>query len=239
MKKPTACPSCRQPMVQKTFARQTHGEVELDLCFSCHSIWFDDFESVQITPGGIIELFKLIHEHRDDQRLPLRDPLNCPRCNEKLLHGLDLAKAGGRFNYHRCLQKHGRFTTFAQFMIEKGFIRQLTAAEISELSVRIGVVHCTGCGAPIDIRHEHACGHCRSPIAILDPEAVEQALARYQQAEVKRQTPNMEALADAIVMREKEHSRWQREKKSTSLENIDVGDLIVSGVEMLWKLIRH
>ncbi len=49
----------------------------------------------------------------------------------------------------------------------------------------------------------------------------------------------MEALADAIVMREKEHSRWQREKKSTSLENIDVGDLIVSGVEMLWKLFRH
>ena len=45
--------------------------------------------------------------------------------------------------------------------------------------------------------------------------------------------------ADAIVMREKEHSRWQREKKSTSLENMDVGDLIVSGVEMLWKLIRH
>ena len=33
-------------MVQNTFARQTHGEVELDLCFSCHSIWFDDFESV-------------------------------------------------------------------------------------------------------------------------------------------------------------------------------------------------
>ena len=156
-----------------------------------------------------------------------------------MLHGLDLAKAGGRFNYHRCLQKHGRFTTFAQFMIEKGFIRQLTAAEISELSVRIGVVHCTGCGAPIDIRRDHACGHCRSPIAILDSEAVEQALARYQQAEVKRQTPNMEALADAIVMREKEHSRWQREKKSTSLENMDVGDLIVSGVEMLWKLIRH
>ena len=238
MKKPTACPSCRQPMVQKTFARQTHGEVELDLCFSCHGIWFDDFESVQITPGGIIELFKLIHEHRDDQRLPLRDPLNCPRCNEKLLHGLDLAKAGGRFNYHRCLQKHGRFTAFAQFMIEKGFVRQLTAAEISELSVRIGIVRCSGCGAPVDIRHDHACGHCRSPITILDAEAVEQALTRYQQAEVKRTTLNMEMLGDAIIMREKEHSRWQKERKNTALD-IEAGDLIVSGVAMLWNLIRH
>lgn len=239
MKPGSQCPSCQQAMVQKKFERQNYGEVELDLCFSCHGIWFDEFESAQITPGGIIELFKLIHEHRDDQRLPLRDALKCPRCADKLLHGLDLAKAGGRFNYHRCLQKHGRFTTFAQFMIEKGFVRQLTAAEISELSVRIGVVHCTGCGAPVDIRRDHACSHCRSPLAILDSEAVEQALARYQQAEVKRQTPNIEALGDAIIMRERDNSRWQRERKTASLDNIDVGDLIVSGVEMLWKLIRH
>ncbi len=227
-------------MVQQTFARQTHGEVELDLCFSCHSIWFDDFESVQITPGGIIELFKLIHEHRDDQRLPLRDALNCPRCNDKLLHGLDLAKAGGRFNYHRCLQKHGRLTTFAQFMIEKGFIRQLTAAEISELAVRIGVVRCTGCGAPVDIRRDHACGHCRSPIAILDPDAVEQALARYQQAEVKRKTPNMDALADAIVMREREKSRQKRLKhEPENVGIIDAIDLLSAGAEFVWTLIKH
>ena len=40
-------------------------------------------------------------------------------------------------------------------------------------------------------------------------------------------------------MREKEHSREQRGNKATSLESIDVGDLIVSGVEMLWNLTRH
>ena len=232
------CPSCRQPMVQKRFARQLHGEVELDFCFACQGIWFDDFESVQITPGSIIELFKLIHEHRDAPHQPLSDPLHCPRCHERLLHGLDVAK-GGRFNYHRCLQKHGRFTTFAQFMIEKGFVRQLTAAEIGALSAKVGIVRCTGCGAPVDIRHDHACGHCRSPIAILDPAAVEQALARYQQAEVKRTTPDIEALGDAIVMREKERSRYQRESRSATLDTVDVGDLIASGAELVWNLIRH
>ena len=175
-------------MLKRRFERLHHGEVVLDLCFPCQGIWFDDFESVQITPGGIIELFKLIHEHRDGQRLPLRDPLHCPRCNENLLHGLDLARHGGQFNYHRCLQKHGRFTTFAQFMIEKGFVRQLTAAEISNLAVKVGTIRCNSCGAPVDIRKDHVCTHCRSPIAILDPAAVEQALARYQQAEVKRTT---------------------------------------------------
>ena len=235
----TPCPSCHQPMVQKTFERQLLGEVGIDLCFACHGIWFDEFESVQITPGGIIELFKLIHEHRDDQRLPVNAVLDCPRCHERLLHGLDLAK-GGRFNYHRCLQKHGRFTTFAQFMIEKGFVRQLTASEINELRKKVGVVRCTSCRAPIDIRQDNACGHCRSPIAILDPEAVEQALASYQQAEVKRAAPpDVEMLADAILMTEKDRLRRQREKKADTVDSLDIGDLLVSGVELAWKYFRN
>lgn len=226
-------------MVKQRFERLHHGEVILDLCFHCQGIWFDDFESVQITPGGILELFKLIHQHRDDQRLPLRDLLPCPRCNERLLHGLDVAKHGGQFNYHRCLQKHGRFTTFAQFMIEKGFVRQLTVAEIETLAARVGTIRCNGCGAPVDIRKDHACGHCRAPIAILDPAAVEQALARYQQAEIKRTTPNVEMLADAIVMREREKSQRQRDRKLDTLDTIDLGDLIVSGAGMVWNLLRH
>jgi hypothetical protein len=226
-------------MLKHRFERLHHGEVVLDLCFPCQGIWFDNFESAQITPGGIIELFKLIHDHRDGQRLPLRDPLHCPRCNERLLHGLDVGKHGGQFNYHRCLQKHGRFTTFAQFMIEKGFVRQLTAAEIGELAVKIGTVRCNGCGAPVDIRKDHACTHCRSPITILDPAAVEQALARYQQAEVKRTMVDVDALGDAIVMRERENSRYQHEKRQGRIEDIDVGDLLISGVELAWKYFRH
>ena len=226
-------------MVKQRFERLQLGEVILDLCFPCQGIWFDEFESVQITPGGIIELFRLIHERRDARRLPLRDPLHCPRCNEKLLHGLDVARPGGKFNYHRCLQKHGRFTTFAQFMIEKGFVRQLTAAEISQLAVKVASIRCSGCGAPVDIRKDHACTHCRSPIAILDPEAVERALARYQRAEVKRTTVDVDALGDAIVMRERDRSRRQRESKADALDSLDIGDLLVSGVEMAWKLFRH
>ena len=154
------------------------------------------------------------------------------------MHGLDVARPGGKFNYHRCLQQHGRFTTFAQFMIEKGFVRQLTAAEIGALAAKVGTVRCNGCGAPVDIRKDHACTHCRSPIAILDPEAVEQALARYQQAEVKRTTVDVEALGDIIVMREREKSRRQRERRE-DLGSVDIGDLLVSGVEMAWKLFRR
>ena len=239
MNQPARCPSCRQPMLAKKFPRNTQGEVELDFCFACQGIWFDEYESVQIAPGGVIELFKLLHEHRDEPRQPLAEPLACPRCNEKLLHGLDVAKHGGQFNYHRCLQKHGRFITFAQFMTEKGFVRQLNPVEINELAARVGTINCSGCGAPVDIRKDHACGHCRAPIAILDPQAVEQALARYQAAEVKRTAPpDVDMMADAILMREKEKSRRQREKRiSGEVDMVDVVDLFASGIEAAWRLI--
>lgn len=227
-------------MTKHRFERLLHGEVILDLCFQCQGIWFDDFESVQITPGGIVELFKQLHEHHDDQRIPLRDPLTCPRCNEKLLHGLDVAKHGGKFNYHRCLQKHGRFTTFAQFMIEKGFVRQLNPAEIDELSAKVGIIRCMGCGAPVDIRKDHACGHCRAPISILDPGAVEQALSRFQHAEDRRTTRDVEMLGDAIVMREREKSRLKRMKQEPENTGIiDAIDLISAGAEFVWNIIKR
>lgn len=226
-------------MEKRRFERLHHGEITLDLCFSCQGIWFDDFESVQMTPGGIIELFKQLHAHRDDQRQPLRDPLHCPRCDERLLHGLDVAKHGGPFNYHRCLQKHGRFTTFAQYMIEKGFVRQLAPAEITKLSARVGIIRCMGCGAPVDIRNDHACGHCRAPISILDPSAVEQALSRFQHAEVRRTTRDVELLGDAIVMREREKSRQKRQKEPENAGIIDTIDLLSAGAEFVWTLIKR
>ena len=213
------------------FPRKLAGEVELDLCFACQGIWFDDYESLHLAPAGVIDLFKLIHERRDDQRLPLANPLRCPRCNEQLIQSQDRVKSG-LFNYQRCGQ-HGRFISFAQFMIEKGFVRQLSGAEIREISARIAVVRCTGCGAPVDIRKQSACGHCRAPIAILDPQAVEQALAGYHRAAVKQAAPtDPAALAEAVLLTERERSRRQRER-GTVLD-ADLGDLLLDGVAMVW-----
>jgi len=218
------------------FLRKLTGAVALDLCFACQGIWFDEYESLQLAPGGVIELFKLIHEHRDEQRLPLANPLRCPRCNERLIHAQDRVKSG-LFNYQRCGQ-HGRFISFAHFMIEKSFVRQLTGAEIKELQVRIGVVRCTGCGAPVDIRHDSACTHCGAPIAILDAQAVEQALAGYQQAAVKQAAPPGPAqLAEAILFSERERNQRQRER-GRGLD-ADIGDLLQDGVAMVWDTLRR
>ena len=222
-------------MAPLSLSGKLHGTVELDLCFTCQGIWFDRWESEQVAPGGIVDLFRLIHEHRDDLRLPLADPLHCPRCGDKLLRGLDMTKSG-RFTYHRCLQDHGRFTVFAEFMIEKGFVRQLSPMEIKELASRIHTVRCTGCGAPVDITKDAACTHCRAPIAILDPEAVEQALATYHQAEVKRTRRDPNALAEAVLMAERQKSQRQAGNVLTRPIEDGVGDLVVSGVEIVWNL---
>jgi Zn-finger nucleic acid-binding protein len=234
----TRCPSCRAAMTPLSLPGKLLGTVELDLCFSCQGIWFDGFESLHIAPGGIVELFKLIHEHRDDQRMPLADPLRCPRCDEKLLRGLDVVKSG-KFTYHRCLQGHGRFSVFAQFMIEKGFVRELSPMEIKELAARIDIVRCTGCGAPVDIRKDAACPHCRAPIAILDPDAVEQALATYHQAEVKRTARDPNALAEAVLLAERQKSERQSANVLNRPVEGMVGDLVVSGVEIVWNLFKR
>lgn len=219
-------------MLRQRFTRKISGEVELDLCFSCQGIWFDEYESLQLAPASVIALFKMIHEHRDEQRLPLAAALSCPRCNGRLIASQDRVKSG-LFNYLRCLQQHGRFITFGQFMIEKGFVRQLSGAEINELKARVGVIRCAGCGAPVDIRKDSACSHCRAPIAILDPQAVEAALAGYQQVAMRQAVaPAPEVLADAILSNERERSRRQREQGNAG--DVDLGDLLLDGVAMIW-----
>ena len=150
-------------------------------------------------PGGIIELFKLLTSTATTNASPARN--RCiARVAGKLLHGIDHAKpvasstttaACKTWPLHHLWSVHDR----------KGVCPATGPAEITTLAARVGTIRCNGCGAPVDIRHNHACTHCRAPIAILDADAVEQALARYQHAEIKRTTINVDALGDAIVMR--------------------------------------
>ena len=227
-------------MSAHSFDKKLGGTLELDLCFPCQGIWFDEYESAQLAPGGVIELFKLIQERRDDQRLPLAGQVHCPRCNESLTHGMDRVKSG-TFNYHRCLQQHGRFTTFAQFMTEKGFVRQLTGVEVEALKAKLGTIRCNSCGAPVDIKRDPVCAHCRSPLVVLDPDAVEQALAGYHHAEIKRSTIDPLAMADAILASERMKSRQELERRAAwgrPVTPLDVADLLVTGVGIVWTALR-
>ena len=174
-------------------------EIELDLCHACHGIWFDGNENLRMSPQGVIDLFGDLHQHRDDPHAPLAQTMHCPRCRRTLVQGVDVVKSG-RYFTHRCPERHGRFTTFSSFMIEKGFVRQLTRPEIDDLAERVKVIECTSCGAPVDLRKEHACSYCRAALSLLDPQAVEKALSNLgRKQERAEEGPRATDLADALV----------------------------------------
>ena len=65
-------------------------------------------------------------------------------------------------------------------------------------------------------------------------------MARYQSAEVKRQSPpNLDLLADAILMRESQKSAKRRESRLSKIENLEVGDLLVAGVGLVIGLLKN
>jgi len=224
-------------MTQHAFRRKTHGEVVLDICFACQGIWFDDFESAQLAPAGVLELFRLLHEQRDTAHLTWPATLRCPHCREVLMHGLDRTR-NGQFSYHRCPQRHGRFNAFSAFMMEKGFVRQLNGAEIADLARRVRTIRCSGCGAPVDIRRENACSHCRSPIVILDPDAVDKALADFGSQAKQQERIDPEAYAEALLANERLKLQSEREKRRSRLD-ADITDLVLDGAEAIWNLLRR
>lgn len=178
------------------------GEVTLDLCFGCQSIWFDQFESLQMAPSGVLELFRLIHEHNHEVRHIWGAVLKCPRCEDRLVQSFDLCK-NGKFTYYRCIHQHGRFTAFSALMVEKGFVRQLSGEEIEALAKQVQVVRCTCCGAPVDIRTQSVCGYCHAPITILDPDAVDKALGHLVQAAKPTDPINPDAAVDMLLNNER------------------------------------
>lgn len=229
------CPSCGLPTQAHTFV--THGglSLELDICWPCQGIWFDHRESLQLSPGSVNDLFRLLHEHRHEMRHPVADIMRCPRCVSRLDKGFDLVRSG-RYITWRCPQGHGRYSSFSSFMIEKGFVRQMSPAEIADLAKRVGAVYCTSCGAPVDIRRDHACPHCRSAFSLLDPDAVARALQSFQTAEVRRTTRDTESIADALIESERLTARAHRERSLARArgEESEVADLLVAGLGLLW-----
>lgn len=181
----TACPNCGEPMERREFEGRLGTPEAIDLCCPCRSIWFDRWESTQLAPRGVIELFGLIFKRQGDWRRPLGNRLACPRCREALAFTHDLGR-NGRFTYYRCEGGDGRLTPFTEFLREKQFVRVLVPTEMARVRAELKQLRCSGCGAPVDLARESACSHCGAPIAILDADAVEKALRQWTAQAVER-----------------------------------------------------
>ena len=187
-------------MLTREFERQQGGFVSLDLCFPCQLIWFDAFESQQLSPGGILEVFKTLHEERAATRNALPALLACPRCQSRLALTHDLQHTT-HFTYFRCEFGHGRLTPFFQFLLEKNFVRPVTGAELAALKAKVKTVQCSNCGAPLDLEHDSACRYCGSPISILDPDAVATTIRQLGAAQARLNTVDIDKLAEALMAR--------------------------------------
>lgn len=185
-------------MEQRFFEKKPQGKVELDFCFACHAIWFDQYESAVLTPGAVLELFRAIHKHHDQPPRPLGDTLRCPACRTRLALTNDFQRSN-RIAYYRCTAAHGRLSTFFQFLREKHFVRDLTKLEIDRLRVNVKQVRCSSCGAPVDLGRDPQCGYCRSPISILDADAVRKTIAELDAKERGRNLGDPQAIVDNLL----------------------------------------
>jgi len=217
-----------------------HGQpVVIDLCHACQAFWFDRYESLQLTPGATLSLFRSIGEDigRRGQApaaagqvsgpAPSRaDLAKCPRCHARLRRTHDMQHTT-RFEYLRCPHDHGRFTSFFDFLREKNFIRPLTPEQTAELRRNIQIVNCSNCGGPIDLGRGTACSHCGSPVSMLDMQQAAALVAQLRHADAReRQGADPTLPLDmARARREVEQAfaglegdaRWWREASDSGL----------------------
>jgi Zn-finger nucleic acid-binding protein len=169
-------------MQEETLDGHLARPVVIDLCFACQAFWFDRHESLSLTPASTLRLFRVIGERAAKPQVPGPDLAKCPRCRGRLRRTHDMQRAT-RFEYLRCPNGHGRLTTFFDFLREKDFIRPLTAPQIEELRDSLETIHCSNCGAVVDLARGAACTHCGSPLSMLDMKQAEALIAQLQRAD--------------------------------------------------------
>jgi hypothetical protein len=174
-------------MVPEVFDAHYGRSVTVDLCHGCGLIWFDRQESLALTPGAVLRLFRKLHEHRAERHPFQAESMACPRCYHRLVATTDRARAT-TFTYWRCPADEGRATTFFDFLREKNFVKPLSPERLAELRRYAPSLMCSACGAPIDLARESVCSHCRAPLSMLDPDQVETMVRDLQRAEARRTT---------------------------------------------------
>ena len=122
---------------------------------------------------------------------------------------------------------------------EKGFVRQLSEAEITALAERTRIIHCGSCGAPVDLRQHGACPYCRAALSLLDPQAVERALDGYHtKAQRQAEGPRAPDLADALITLERDRERARREAQQQRWQGrspSSVDELWLAGINLVWQ----
>lgn len=168
-------------MQQQTLDGHHGRSLSIDLCESCQLLWFDGHESLQLSPGATLSLFRLIGERAARPSPGGLDRQQCPRCAMPLRSTHDVQRTT-RFQYLRCPAGHGRLISFVEFLKEKDVIRPLTPQQIAQLRRSVRSVSCSQCGAPIALAQGTVCAHCGSSLSMLDLEHTGRVIAQLRRA---------------------------------------------------------
>ena len=175
-------------MQEETFDGHLGRSVAIDICHACQLFWFDSRESVALTPGATLSLFRVIGEKLTRPQHKNSELAKCPRCKGGLRRTQDMQRTT-RFEYLNCPNGHGRLISFFDFLREKDFIRPLTPQQIAELRQSVGSVNCANCGGPVDLSKGAACSHCGTALSMLDMKQAETLVAQLQKAEDRAHQP--------------------------------------------------
>jgi hypothetical protein len=217
-----------------------HGRpVTIDLCVSCQSFWFDSHESLGLTPGSTLTLFRVIGENVAGRRMSNADVAKCPRCKGRLRLTHDMRQAT-KFSYLRCPNGHGRLTAFFDFLREKDFIRPLTPQQIADLRRNVQTVNCSSCGGPVDLTHGAACTHCGSPLSMLDMKQAEALVAQLQRAEDRANRPVDPALPLELARARREvEAAFASERDAEWFRHASSAGLVGAGLHVIAKWLKR
>ena len=182
------CTNCSSKMTLYSLPGHYDSTLEIDVCMDCSVIWFDQLESIQLSPDGTVALFQLIHERggtATGAAVKFGEGLRCVTCGAGMRLTNDQVK-NTRFAYQACPKGHGRLTTFYNFLAEKQFVRELTQGERAKLAATVLQVRCSGCGAAVNIGKVDACEYCRVPVSVFDRDAAKTAIDHYLQERQKQ-----------------------------------------------------
>jgi hypothetical protein len=213
-------------MEEETLDGHLGRSIAIDICHACQSFWFDTRESVALSPGSTLALFRVIGEKLTRPQHTNSDLAKCPRCKARLRRTQDMQRAT-RFEYLNCANGHGRLISFFDFLREKDFIRPLTPQQIAELRENVGSVNCSNCGGPVDLSKGAVCSHCGTPLSMLDMKQAEKLVAQLQKAEDRVHQPIDPALPIELLRARRETERafagipdreiWFKDVTSTDL----------------------
>jgi hypothetical protein len=219
-------------MTEQTLVGHLATPVKIDVCFPCQAFWFDGYESLRLSPGSVLALFKLIGEQTPSKPVALSDLSTCPRCHMRLAPTHDQQR-NTRFEYLRCPAKHGRLTSFFNFLREKDFVRPLTPQQVEELRRNVQSVNCSNCGAAVDLVRGVECAHCGSPLSMLDMRQAQTLVETLRQADAgKMHDPSWPMRAE-LARRETEVAFQTFERDASWVHQASSAGLVGAGLSTL------